>query len=83
MIKATLADLRQSSSFFETNQIVHIINGRKKEDIGYFVPNVFKQEFEGFLKKLEKKKKRELLHRVAKASAMDAIGDGAVDDAIR
>jgi hypothetical protein len=31
MIKATLADLRQSSTFFKTNEIIEIVNGRKKE----------------------------------------------------
>jgi len=53
------------------------------EDIGYFVPNIFKDKFESFLLELEKEKRRELLHRVAKASAKDEVGDGAVDDGIR
>ena len=83
MIEATLADLRQSASFFKTKEVVHIVNGRKKEAIGYFVPNIFKDKFESFLLELEKEKKRKLLHRVAKASAKDGVGDGAVDDGIR
>ena len=83
MIEATLADLRRSASFFNTTQVVHIINGRKKEEIGYFVPNVFKKEFERFLETLEKNQKRALLRRIAHASAVDSIGDGAVDDGIR
>lgn len=82
MIEATLADLRKSSIFFKTTQVVHIVNGRKKEDIGYFVPNILKEKFEKFLVELEKEKKRELLKRVAKASAKDSVGDGAIDDGI-
>ena len=82
MIEATLADLRQSSTFFKTTEVVHIINGRKKEPIGYFIPHIFKDKFESFIMELEKDKKRKLLQRVAKASAKDAVGDGAVDDSI-
>jgi len=82
MIEATLADLRRSASFFKTTQVIHIINGRKKEEIGYFVPNVLKKEFESFLETLQKKQKRALLHRIRRASAVDIIGDGAVDDGI-
>jgi len=82
MIEATLADLRQSASFFKTTQVVHIVNGRKKENIGYFVPNIFKEKFEKFLMELEKDKKRKLLHRIAKVSALNSLGNGAVDDGI-
>ena len=82
MIEATLVDLRQSSSFFKTTEVVHIINGRKKEDIGYFVPVSLKKEFEIFLTKLEKERKRKLLQRVVQASNKDIIDDGAVDDGI-
>ena len=83
MIEATLADLRQSSSFFKTKEVIHIVNGRKKEDIGYFIPNILKDKFQAFLIDLEKREKRELLQRVAKASARDMVGDGAVDDGIK
>lgn len=82
MIEATLADLRQSASFFKTTQVVHIVNGRKNEEVGYFVPSIFKDKFERFLIELEKEKKRQLLHRIAKSSALDTIGDGAIDDGI-
>ena len=83
MIEATLADLRKSAIFFKTNQVVHIVNGRKKEDIGYFVPNILKNKFEAFLIDLEKDEKRKLLKRVASASAKDVVGDGTVDDGIK
>ncbi len=83
MIEATLADLRQSSTFFKTKQVIHIVNGRKKEDIGYFIPNILKDKFEQFLNDLEKEEKRKLLKRVAKASAKDRIEEGSVDDGIQ
>jgi len=82
MIEATLAELRKSSSFFQTTQVIQIVNGRKKEAIGYFVPNVLKDEFEKFLSKLEREKKRKLLKRVANATKQDPIGDGAIEDGI-
>jgi len=83
MIKATLADLRQSSTFFKTNEIIEIINGRKKEQIGYFVPIALQEVFETFLINLKKEQKLRLLKRVASASKRDIIGDGALDDGIK
>ena len=83
MIKATLADLRQSSTFFKTDEIIEIINGRKKEQIGYFVPISLQEVFEDFLIKIKKEQKHRLLKRIAHASRKDIIGDGAVDDGIR
>jgi hypothetical protein len=82
MIEATLADLRKSSTFFKTNQVVHIVNGRKKEDVGYFIPNIFKTKFEAFLSELEKEEKKKLLLRIAKASTKDPVGDGTINDGI-
>jgi hypothetical protein len=83
MTKATLADLRQSSKFFQTNEIIEIVNGRKKEQIGYFVPVALRDMFEDFLMKVKREQKRKLLKRVANASRKDIIGDGAVADGIK
>ncbi|NPA81117.1 MAG: hypothetical protein GXO31_00725 [Epsilonproteobacteria bacterium] len=82
MISLTLSNLRNSVDFFEIDEIATIVNGRKKEEIGYFVPKKFKKEFELFIKEMERKRKVELLKRVAKASKKDSIGDGAVGDGI-
>ena len=82
MIEATLADMRNSSTFFKTDEIIHILDGRKKEDIGFFVPQVFKDEFEKFVENIEKKKKMKLLNRVAKAQKQDPVSDGGVSDGI-
>ena len=83
MIEATLADMRNSRNFFKTDEIIHILDGRKKENIGFFVPLVFKEEFEKFVEKLEKKKRSSLLNRVAKAQKQDPITEGGVGDGIK
>ncbi|WP_434579798.1 hypothetical protein MLC52_07070 [Sulfurimonas sp. NW15] len=82
MINITLSNLRNSSNFFDIDDIATIVNGRKKEEIGYFVPKMFKEEFENFMQDLEKKRKLKLLKRVANASKKDTIEDGAVADGI-
>ena len=82
MINITLSSLRNSTNFFDMDDVATIINGRKKEEIGYFVPKIFKEEFEKFTLELEKKRKRELLQRVLKASRKDTIEEGAVADGI-
>ena len=83
MISMTLSNLRNSTDFFEIDEIATIVYGRKKEELGYFVPKVFKKEFEQFLVELEKKRKKELLRTVLKASRKDPIGDGAISDGIQ
>ena len=82
MINMTLTSLRNTSNFFDIDDVATIINGRKKEEIGYFVPKIFKKEFEKFSLELQKKRKRKLLQKVLMASRKDTIGDGAVSDGI-
>jgi len=82
MINMTLSSLRNSTNFFEIDDIATIVNGRKKEEIGYFIPKVFKDEFEKFVKEIEISKKRKLLKKIAKASKKDIVGDGVVGDGI-
>jgi len=82
MHSITLATLRNSSDFFDIDDIVAIVNGRKKEEVGYFVPKSLKKEFEKFTLELERKRKIEKLKRIAKASKKDIIGDGAVSDGV-
>jgi len=83
MIETTLSNMRNSSDFFKTSEIIHILDGRKKEEIGFFVPTVFKEEFQKFIDKIEKKKKLSLLERVAKAQKQDPIAEGGVSDGIK
>ncbi len=82
MTTVNLADLRKSSSFLEVNEIIHVVNGRKKVDMGYFIPISFKSKFEKFLDEIEREERKTLLKRVASASRKDKIGDGAVSDGI-
>jgi len=82
MINMTLSSMRNSTNFFDIDDIALIVNGRKKEEIGYFVPKIFKEEFEKFLQNIQKKKKQQLLKRVLDASRKDTIGDGAVSDGV-
>ena len=83
MIETTLSNMRNSSDFFKTSEIIHILDGRKKEEIGFFVPIVFKEEFQKFIDKIEKKKKLSLLERIAKAQKQDPVEEGGVSDGIK
>ncbi|MCV6606576.1 MAG: hypothetical protein OIF32_00035 [Campylobacterales bacterium] len=83
MIEATLASMRNSVKFFDTDQMITIVNGRKKEEVGFFVPKIFEKEFKKFAEKIEKKQKLETLKKVASAQRKDPIEDGAVDDGIK
>lgn len=82
MREATLAELRNSKSFFDMEDIIHIFDGRKKEDLGYFVPKYFQKEFEKFLNHLEKQKKIEVLKKVAVAQKKDPIEEGSESDGL-
>jgi len=82
MIQATMADMRKSVDFFQTDQIINIINGRKKQEIGYFVPNIFKTDFLNFLNELERSKRLNNAKRAAQAQMQDPVGEGSVGDGI-
>ena len=82
MIETTLSKLRSSSDFFKTSEIIHLLDGRKKEEIGFFVPLALKNEFQKFIEKIEKKKKILLLKRIVKAQKKDPIEEGCINDGI-
>ncbi|SMM99460.1 hypothetical protein SPONN_600 [uncultured Candidatus Thioglobus sp.] len=82
MLKATMADMRKSVDFFQTDEVISIINGRKKTELGYFVPSHFKTDFLKFLNTLKKKKRFENAKRAAYAQKLDPISDGTVGDGI-
>ena len=83
MIEATLANMRNSSDFFKTDNIIKILDGRKKEEIGFFVPQIFKDEFQKFVDTIEKKRKLALLNRISNAQKKDPIEDGSSNDGIK
>lgn len=83
MIEATLAEIRKAETLYSYHdEIVHIIDGRRKEEVGFFVPKAMAKEFSVFIENIEKAKKRSLLERIAKAQALDPIEEGAVSDGI-
>ncbi len=83
MIEATLANMRNSSDFFKTDKIIQILDGRKKEEIGFFVPQIFKEEFQKFIDTIEKKRRLALLNRISNAQKQDPIEEGSSDDGIK
>jgi len=82
MINATLAQMRNSEKFFKTDEVIHIINGRKKQQLGFFVPEKLREEFKPFLQKIEDDKNMNALKLAAKAQTMDPIGDSTIGDGI-
>ncbi len=80
MIEMTLGKMRDSSVLLTAKEVLHIVNGRKKEEVGYFVPAAFGEEFEAFLQQTGERRKRTLLDRIARAQREDPIGDGVVGD---
>jgi hypothetical protein len=83
MIEETLANMRNSSDFFRTDNIIKIFDGRKKEEIGFFVPQIFKEEFQKFVDSIEKKRRLALLSRISNAQRKDPIEEGSSDDGIK
>ena len=83
MIEATLAEIRKPETLYSYHdEIIHIIDGRKKEEVGFFVPKSMAKEFNAFVENIEKAKKRTLLERIAKAQALDPIEEGGISDGI-
>jgi hypothetical protein len=83
VIEATLAEIRKPETLYSyQDEIVHIIDGRKKEEVGFFVPKSMAKEFNAFIETIEKAKKRSLLERIAKAQAIDPIEEGGIADGI-
>lgn len=82
MIRATMADMRKSIHFFETNEVINIVNGRKKQEIGYFVPKSFKVDFLKFLNELNNKKRLQNALKAANAQKIDKISDASATDGI-
>lgn len=83
MIEATLAEIRKPETLYGYHdEIVHIIDGRKKEEVGFFVPKSMAKEFKSFIENIEKAKRRSLLERIANAQQRDPIEEGGVADGI-
>lgn len=82
MIEARLTDFRHPQRFIESEDVVHIFDGRQNRQVGYFIPEAIADDFALFLADYENNKKLALLKRIAQAQKIDAIGDGAVADGL-
>ncbi len=81
MLKVSISSLRDKS-YFTKDEILEIVNSKKKEKLGYFIPIEYEKLIEEVIKKIEKEKKLKLLKRIARAQKKDAIGDGTVSDGL-
>ena len=82
MLEAKLSDFRNPSFFINQTDVVHIIDSRKKKEIGFFIPAVLKESFTDYLQQEELRKKQALLNRIVLAQRADPIEDSAVGDGI-
>lgn len=83
MIEATLADLRSPNQLQQWHDVVHLVDARKKNPVGYFVPVELTEEFLPFLQAFDQKRRIALLQRVAAAQNADPIEEGASADGIK
>jgi len=82
MITVTLAELRRSSELAGSEEVILIADGRKRKEVGYFIPASLAGEFRRFLEEVERRKKEAKLRRVARAQEADPIEEGGVDDGL-
>ncbi len=80
MIETTVAQLRSRSELLRSDEIIHLHDGRKREPIGYFVPERYAKLIEEAVATVERQKRAALLKRVAAAQAKDPIGDDSAGD---
>ncbi len=82
MITITLAELRRSSELAQSDEVIRIADGRKRREVGYFIPVSMASEFRRFLDAMERRHRREKLRRVAGAQKRDPVNEGAIDDGL-
>ena len=82
MIEAKLSDFRNPSFFINQTDVVHIVDSRKKKEIGFFIPTSLKESFTDYLQQQELRKKQTLLNRIVLAQRSDPIEDSGVGDGI-
>ncbi|MGE4294513.1 MAG: hypothetical protein AB7E49_02290 [Campylobacterales bacterium] len=82
MIETTIAELRSRSELFRSNEVIHLHDGRKREPIGYFVPERYAGLIEEAVATVERERRLGLLKRVAAAQAKDPIEEGGAGDGL-
>ncbi|HRF57020.1 MAG TPA: hypothetical protein PLV58_06455 [Campylobacterales bacterium] len=82
MIDITVADFRKSGEAMRGDEVIRLLDGRKKESIGYFIPTALYGYVKSAIEEAEKSKKAKLLAKIAEAQSKDEIGDAAVSDGL-
>jgi hypothetical protein len=82
MITITLAELRRSSELARSDEVIRISDGRKRKEVGYFIPVSMASEFQRFFEEIERRRRREKLQRIARAQRRDPVEEGALDDGL-
>jgi hypothetical protein len=82
MIELTVAELRNKTDLLRRGDIVHLNDGRKREGIGYFIPERYYEALQGTVEKIEREKRKELLGRIALAQKADPVEEGTAGDGI-
>ena len=82
MLDISVADFRKSGEAMRGDEVIRLLDGRKKESIGYFIPTALYGYVKDAIEEVEKSKKTAILSKIAKAQSKDEIGDGAVSDGI-
>ena len=57
MLEVKLSDLRHPAFFINQTDIVHIVDSRKKKEVGFFIPASLSASFSEYLMQQEKQKK--------------------------
>ena len=82
MQEVTVAELRAKTEMMKAGEILHVRDGRKREGIGYFIPEKYTSVVTKVINDLERSQKRALLQRVAEAQKLDRIEEGTVGDGL-
>jgi hypothetical protein len=81
-LEAKLSDFRNSSFFTDQTDVIHIVDDRKKKEIGFFIPASLKDSFSIYRQQEETRKKLSLLKKIALAQKADPIDDDSVGNGI-
>lgn len=64
------------------DEVIRLLDGRKKESIGYFIPTALYGYVKNGVEEAERSRKSKLLAKIAAAQGADPIGDEAVGEGL-
>lgn len=82
MLDISVADFRKSGEAIRGDEVIRLLDGRKKESIGYFIPNALYEYVKSAIEEAERSRKSKLLSKIAIAQAKDPIGDESVGEGL-